>query len=71
MDRTWFLHHHGCTRSLNPYSNGIWIEQIGASIVPLYNGLNPYSNGIWIEHVESNDKAVAIQVLILILMEYG
>ena len=38
--------------SLNPYSNGIWIElNANAQTAQVDTSLNPYSNGIWIEQI--------------------
>ncbi len=57
---------------LNPYSNGIWIEQEDGSVpYPRESGLNPYSNGIWIEPGSEGFAGALKIVLILILMEYG
>ena len=35
--------------SLNPYSNGMWIEHADGSKTAFDKSLNPYSNGMWIE----------------------
>ncbi len=57
--------------SLNPYSNGMWIELMKKKIRKLlFLSLNPYSNGMWIEQM----TMITLQqelVLILILMECG
>ncbi len=56
--------------SLNPYSNGMWIELTTSRRFTRLPSLNPYSNGMWIERVH-RQPVVQLQVLILILMECG
>ena len=56
---------------LNPYSNGMWIEQWSGSRGSKVLSLNPYSNGMWIEHDYYQPMGRFYKVLILILMECG
>ena len=57
---------------LNPYSNGIRIEQYNTGKKTEQEfSLNPYSNGIRIEPEKRPSRNLPTSVLILILMEYG
>ena len=56
---------------LNPYSDGIRIEQVVTQYSRPQAGLNPYSIGIRIEHVLHRIWIDRPNVLILILLEYG
>ena len=63
-----------CVRAygLNPCSNGIWSLTLAGQ--PAGNGqnrLNPCSNGIWSLTINAALVAAGIDVLILVLMEYG
>ena len=57
---------------LNPCSNGIWSLTIVLQTPSLTGGsLNPCSNGIWSLTSDSAVTSTPINVLILVLMEYG
>ena len=59
-------------KRLNPYSNGMWIEQNKPLFYKDVVRLNPYSNGMWIERKgRRRPNRVCRSVLILILMECG
>ena len=61
----WYAH-----IGLNPYSNGMKIEQfVDEDVVEGLDCLNPYSNGMKIEPPHAFRQISHILVLILILME--
>ena len=59
--------------SLNPCFNGIWSRPVyGGVRLAAGMSLNPCFNGIWSRtHRHGVSQRQAVQVLILVLMEYG
>ena len=60
-------------KGLNPYSTGIWSATLTKIISSCQQTicLNPYSTGIWSATNKKKMNKEALEVLILILLEYG